>query len=596
MDSGAIQRSLIILEERYHELREIGQARLQAWEVEKSAAAMLVEDLKQQLKAQAEANEQAHKALGRHATQLKVLDAELSILHGERDELASERDAAAMLVEDLKQQLEAQADAALERACELELEDLRQRLETKVADLEQQLSSRDNELLEAREAAKISMLQLHQVQLEREQYFMADGEKQRQLETLSRDLEELRRSKAAQENAHEVELEALRQRLEPRLAELENCLATRDKELEDAREADQVSILQLHQVRKELKHFVMADGEKQRQLETWSRDLEELRRCKAAQESAHELELEALRERLEPQLAELEICLATRSKELQEAREAAEISLLQLHQVQVELEHYLMADRDKLRQLEALDRELVEVRQTKAAQESALVQELAALRDRLEPRLAELEHCLASRDKELSEARQTAELTTLQLHQVQVELEHYFSADRDKLRQLEALDRELVEVRQTKAAQESAFVQELAALRERLEPRLAELEHCLASRDKELREAKEAADLSLLQLHQVQEELENYFLSSRASNQLAQAQFEQLQRARRLMLRLQPDVLPPSVPYPRSLEAQVLPDLAGAAPNPTLQTEALLHTYAASLQRASALLERAKRP
>jgi len=46
MDSGAIQRSLIILEERYHELREIGQARLQAWEVEKSAAAMLVEDLK----------------------------------------------------------------------------------------------------------------------------------------------------------------------------------------------------------------------------------------------------------------------------------------------------------------------------------------------------------------------------------------------------------------------------------------------------------------------------------------------------------------------------------------------------------------------
>jgi uncharacterized protein YdaU (DUF1376 family) len=210
--------------------------------------------------------------------------------------------------------------------------------------------------------------------------------------------------------------------------------------------------------------------------------------------------------------------------------------------------------------------------------------------------LAELEHCLASRDKELSEARQTAELTTLQLHQVQVELEHYFSADRDKLRQLEALDRELVEVRQTKAAQESALVQELAALRERLEPRLAELEHCLASRDKELSEARQTAELTTLQLHQVQVELENYFLSSRASNQLAQAQFEQLQRARRLMLRLQPDVLPPSVLYPRSLEAQVLPDLAGAAPNPTLQTEALLHTYAASLQRASALLERAKRP
>jgi hypothetical protein len=209
--------------------------------------------------------------------------------------------------------------------------------------------------------------------------------------------------------------------------------------------------------------------------------------------------------------------------------------------------------------------------------------------------LAELEHCLASRDTELREARQTAELTTLQLHQVQVELEHYFIADRDKLRQLEALDRELVEVRQTKAAQESALVQELEALRERLEPRLAELEHCLASRDKELREAREAADLSLLQLHQVQEELEHYFLSARASNQLAQAQYEQLQRARRLIVRFHPDVLP-TVPYPPLPTVPVLPDLNATMPNHTLQTEALLSTYAVSLQRASALLERARRP
>jgi hypothetical protein len=178
---------------------------------------------------------------------------------------------------------------------------------------------------------------------------------------------------------------------------------------------------------------------------------------------------------------------------------------------------------------------------------------------------------------------------------VQVELEHYFSADRDKLRQLEALDRELVELRRTKASQESALVQELEVLRERLEPRLAELEHCLASRDKELREAREAADFSLLQLHQMQEELEHYFLSSRANNQLAHAQSEQLQRARRLIVRFHPDLLPTDS-YPPLPTVPVLPDLNATMPYHTLQTEALLSTYAVSLQRASALLERAMRP
>ena len=39
----------------------------------------------------------------------------------------------------------------------------------------------------------------------------------------------------------------------------------------------------------------------------------------------------------------------------------------------------------------------------------------------------------------------------------------------------------------------------------------------------------------------------------------------------------------------------MLPEVAAAVPNQTVQTEALLNTYAASLQRASALLERARR-
>jgi len=98
----------------------------------------------------------------------------------------------------------------------------------------------------------------------------------------------------------------------------------------------------------------------------------------------------------------------------------------------------------------------------------------------------------------------------------------------------------------------------------------------------------------VLQLHQAEDELEQYFLKARASDQLAQAQLEQLQRAQSLMVRLNPDVLP-NAPYPPALAVEVLSELPAAMPDSSLQTQAVLSTYAASLQRASALLERARR-
>jgi phosphoglycolate phosphatase-like HAD superfamily hydrolase len=217
-----------------------------------------------------------------------------------------------------------------------------------------------------------------------------------------------------------------------------------------------------------------------------------------------------------------------------------------------------------------------------------------ALRQQLEPRLAELEQVLASRDLELRQAREAAELSQLQQLHLQEELEHYSLAEGEMQRQLEARVRELEELQRTKAAQETAHEQDLDALRQRFEPQLAELEQRLASRDTELREAREEAEMTLLQLHQGHEELEHYFLQARASDQLAQAQLEQLQRAQRLMARFNNDVLP-TAPNPPALAVEVLPELAAAGPNPSLQTQALLSTYAASLKRASALLERARR-
>jgi hypothetical protein len=135
---------------------------------------------------------------------------------------------------------------------------------------------------------------------------------------------------------------------------------------------------------------------------------------------------------------------------------------------------------------------------------------------------------------------------------------------------LEVSGRDLEELRRIKTAQESAH--ELAR---------AELEQCLASRDTQLRQAREEAEMTFEQLHQAQEELEHYFLKARAGEQLAQSQMEQLQRAQSLMVRLKPGVLP-NAPYPPALAVEVLSELPAAMPDP-------------SLQRASALLERARR-
>jgi DNA repair exonuclease SbcCD ATPase subunit len=164
----------------------------------------------------------------------------------------------------------------------------------------------------------------------------------------------------------------------------------------------------------------------------------------------------------------------------------------------------------------------------------------------------------------------------------------------EKQRQLEAGVRDLEELRRLKTDQESAHEQDLDALRQQFETQLADLEQRLVSRETQLRQAREEADMTFEQLHQAQEELEHYFLKARSGDQLAQAQLEQLQRAQSLMVRLNPDVLP-TAPYPQALAVEVLSELPAAMPDPSLQTQALLSAYAASLKRASALLERARR-
>ena len=112
--------------------------------------------------------------------------------------------------------------------------------------------------------------------------------------------------------------------------------------------------------------------------------------------------------------------------------------------------------------------------------------------------LQELRHALGApselerQESELRTAQEEAELTLLQLHQVQEELGN-------------------------------------------LKPRVAELEQQLERQDDALKTAQEEAELTLLQLHQVQEELEHYFLLSRSQHSLLNQHGQQQREVQKLL-------------------------------------------------------------
>ena len=127
------------------------------------------------------------------------------------------------------------------------------------------------------------------------------------------------------------------------------------------------------------------------------------------------------------------------------------------------------------------------------------------------------------------EAREEAELTLLQLHQVQEELEQVFLADREKGEQLEQLKQQLVQQAEQKKELDG-IRQELGAVRQELEAKSAGEQ-----------EAREEAELTLLQLHQVQEELEHYFLLSRGQSDQLERYNQLQQRSQRLLAQLSAD-------------------------------------------------------
>jgi hypothetical protein len=229
-----------------------------------------------------------------------------------------------------------------------------------------------------------------------------------------------------------------------------------------------------------------------------------------------------------------------------------ELLLLQLHQVQEELEqHYLTAQsrlenlnqvekqkqaaEDQAKEHEASTRKYLKELQVLSEQKAQVEQQLSTLG--LEKRVL---------GESQTELQQENELLLLQLHQVQEELEQYYLTAQSHLESLNQVEKQKQaaeaqakefeqKVAQTAAAKVAAenLVTEIKKKQARLTQDLGAQTTLAAERAKLLEEAhkagnqtasnelKEENELLLLQLHQVQDELEHYYLENQQLKQHA---------------------------------------------------------------------------
>jgi len=190
--------------------------------------------------------------------------------------------------------------------------------------------------------------------------------------------------------------------------------------------------------------------------------------------------------------------------QLREQKEESELLLNQLHQVQEELEKYFLKSGEEAQTRAAAQQELAALKkqqeQVKKAQ-ADLQQELESLRTQNTQQVEQYQG-------QLREQAEESELLLNQLHQVQEELEKHFLKSGEEAQARAAAQQELEALKkqqeQVKKAQ-TDLQQELESLRKQHTQQVEQYQG-------QLREQTEESELLLTQLHQVQEELERYFL------------------------------------------------------------------------------------
>ena len=190
-----------------------------------------------------------------------------------------------------------------------------------------------------------------------------------------------------------------------------------------------------------------------------------------------------------------------------------ELLLLQLHQVQEELEAYFLQGQTQGEELTAVKQRLTETEQARdrATQQlkeqqgryQALERDLAKAREEV----AGVQKQLGSEGQRLAESEQARDRATQQLKEQQG---RYQSLERDlaKAREEVAATRQTVQTDAAAATRINDLTRELAAVRSAQ----STAEAALAEQRSKLSEQVQENELLLLQLHQVQEELEHYFL------------------------------------------------------------------------------------
>ncbi|QNI96567.1 hypothetical protein [Synechococcus sp. RS9902] len=179
---------------------------------------------------------------------------------------------------------------------------------------------------------------------------------------------------------------------------------------------------------------------------------------------------------VELELSQAKVECDVQAKEKDEVKEEIEHTFFQLNEVQEELESVFHADQIKQNYIDELEQRLNSV----------------------EVELARVNVDLDVQVKEKDKAKEEIDHKFFQLNQLQEELETVFHSDQAKKNHIEELRQHLNSV----------------------EVELARVKVEFDSQVKQKEEVNEEAELTLLQLHQVQEELERSFLESRVQGDL----------------------------------------------------------------------------
>jgi len=260
---------------------------------------------------------------------------------------------------------------------------------------------------------------------------------------------------------------------------------------------------------------------------------------------------------------------------IKDSEEENELLLLQLHQVQEELETTFLENQKlddtsnrlekekaalekRINELDAKTKQLETEKQKLVQDNGALNKDKAALTQRT----SQLDAKTKQLEGKIKDSEEENELLLLQLHQVQEELETTFlknqklddtsnrlekekAALEKRINELDAKTKQLESEKQKLAQDNGALSKDKATLTQRiagLEARTKELETHNQQQKKEietggrhaqkieelenrLRDTSDENELLLLQLHQVQEELEKYFLG----NQKTQQQLDEIE-------------------------------------------------------------------